>query len=224
MVLKFKILLQDSELLEFAARQPRQYASMMFDRKQHLWAHSYWVKQKKPYPGRNIFWARGNGWVVCAFPMIIDQIGQDHELAGEIISVYRQTCEALLQCMNPDHTFGTLLKHRSYRELSATALISAGWLHGVRCGYLEEKFKEPAIKAFYACVDAMETTEEGIFMTGISGPTIPMPLFPKCGYQLVPRGKNWSYGIAALIFAAIEYKRIFETKQSGENDEQDIFI
>ena len=44
-------------------------------------------------------------------------------------------------------------------------------------------------------------------MPEISGPTIPMPLSPKLGYLAVPLGKNWSYGVAALIFAAIEYKR-----------------
>ena len=98
--------------------------------------------------------------------------------------------------------------HKSYRELSATALISAGWLHGIRCGYLDEKFLKPAVKAFEACVNAMEETEDAVYMTEISGPTIPLPVMPKAGYSMVPRGKNWSYGIAALIFAALEYKKL----------------
>ena len=198
----------DSELLNFASRQPKQYASMMFNEEHHLWAHSYWVKRKSAYPQKNIFWGRGNGWVICAFPMILDNIGLDHNAAPEIIDLYRKTSYALLECMNKDYTFSTLLKHKSYTELSATALISAGWLHGIRQGYLDESFLEPAIKAFYACVDAMEISSEGVYMTQISGPTIPLPLFPKLGYTMIPLGKNWSYGIAALIFAAIEYKKI----------------
>ena len=109
--------------------------------------------------------------------------------------------------MNEDYTFNTLLKHKSYRELSATALIAAGWMHSVRCGYLDERFLLPAVRAFEACVEAIEESEEGIYMPEISGPTIPMPLAPKLGYLAVPLGKNWSYGVAALIFAAIEYKR-----------------
>ena len=197
----------DKELLEFAARQPKQYASMMFQEKDGLWAHSYWVKANRAFPLRRIYWGRGNGWVICAFPMILDNIGTDHKEAENIIEIYRKTSEALLQCQNGDGTFATLLKHKSYRELSATALISAGWMHGVRCGYLDEKFLEPAQKAFFACVDAMEESADGIFMTEISGPTIPVPVFPKLGYQIVPRGKNWSYGIAALLFAAMEYKK-----------------
>ena len=183
----------DGELLDFAARQPKQYASMMLDKEKGLWSHSYWVKCGRAFPRRDLFWGRGNGWVVCGFPMILDSIGLDHAEAPTVIELFRTTCEALLPCMREDHTFGTLLKYDSYRELSATALISAGWLHGIRCGYLDEKFLEPAVKALE-----------------ISGPTIPVPLFPKLGYKLVPLGKNWSYGVAALIFAAIEYKKCLE--------------
>ena len=197
-----------SELVEFAARQPKQYASMMFNEESGLWSHSYWVNFKMRYP-KSVFWGRGNGWVIAAFPMILDNIGLDHPEAQEIISLYQRTSEALLTRMNPDGCFNTLLTHKSYRELSATALISAGWMHGVRCGYLDEKFRDAAVKAFEAVVDAMEFEGDAVAMTEISGPTIPVPLFPKLGYKLVPKGKNWSYGIAALIFAAIEYKKLF---------------
>ena len=200
----------DAELLDFAARQPKQYASMMLDKEKGLWAHSYWVNQKTAFPKRDLFWGRGNGWVICAFPMILDNIGLDHKEAPEIIRLFRQTSEALLTCMRDDYTFNTLLKYKSYRELSATALISAGWLHGIRCGYLDEKFLEPAIKAFEACVNAMEESDDGVYMTEISGPTIPLPLLPKLGYKMIPLGKNWSYGVAALIFAAIEYRKLLK--------------
>ena len=201
----------DGELLDFAARQPEQYASMMLDEKKGLWSHSYWVTAGRAFPRRDLFWGRGNGWVICGFPMILDNIGLDHPKAPGVIDLFVRTSEALLGCMREDYTFGTLLKYDSYRELSATALISAGWLHGIRCGYLDkEKFLEPAVRAFEACVNAMEESDEGVFMTEISGPTIPLPLFPKLGYKLVPLGKNWSYGIAALIFAAIEYKRCLD--------------
>ena len=199
----------DQELLEFAARQPYQYSSMMLNKDTNLWSHSYWVKFKKPFP-KNVFWGRGNGWVVCAFPMILDNIGLDHKEAPRIIEIYQKTSEALLKCMNDDYTFNTLLTHKSYKELSATALIAAGWLHGIRCGYLDEKFLEPEIKAFYACVDNFKEEDDKVLMTNISGPTIPIPLIPKLGYKLTPVGDNWSYGVAALIFAAIEYKKYFK--------------
>ena len=199
----------DRELLDFAARQPRQYAEMMLDEKSGLWSHSYWVGRGRRYPERD-FWARGNGWVVSGFPMILDNIGLDHSEAGKIIELFVKTSEALLPLMSEDFSFTTLLGQKSYRELSATALISAGWLHGVRCGYLDKSFLTPAVRAFETCVNAIEESSDGIFMPEISGPTIPLPLLPKLGYKLVPLGRNWSYGVAALIFAAIEYKKACE--------------
>ncbi len=198
----------DADLLEFAARQPRQYAQMMFDKTDHLWSHSFWVKQKKPFPEK-IYWARGNGWVICGFPMILDNIGLDHPEAKKIVEIFQKTSEALLKCMNQDGTFNTLLNHKSYRELSATALIAAGWMHGVRCGYLDSKFLKPALHAFHACTDAIQVNQNEVIFPEISGPTIPLPVFPKLGYLLILKGSNWSYGIAALIFAAVEYKKLY---------------
>lgn len=50
-------------------------------------------------------------------------------------------------------------------------------------------------------------------MTDISAPTIPLHIFPKLGYTLIPKNDNWSYGIAALIFAAIAYEKIGKEKE-----------
>ena len=199
----------DTELLDFAARQPEQYASMMLDRQKDLWIHSYWVGSGKAYP-QGLYWGRGNGWVVCGFPWILDNIGIDHPKAQGVLDLLGRTSRALLPLQSADGTFNTLLDQPSYRELSATALISAGWMHSVARGYLDECFLEPAVKAFMACIDAVEENGTGVFMPEISGPTIPLPLLPKLGYEMIPRGKNWSYGIAALIFAANAYRELHE--------------
>jgi unsaturated rhamnogalacturonyl hydrolase len=93
-------------------------------------------------------------------------------------------------------------------------LIAAGWLHGIRCGYLEESFRAPAVKALKSVVDNLEYKAGEVYMTEISAPTIPLHLLPYLGYKLVPRGKNYAYGIAALIFAAIEYDKLNHLKQT----------
>lgn len=59
-------------------------------------------------------------------------------------------------------------------------------------------------------MNAIEESDDGVYMTEISGPTIPLPLLPKLGYKMIPLGKNWSYGVAALIFAAIEYRKLLK--------------
>lgn len=198
----------DEKMLEVASRQPRILAKYLMDEKDNLWYHSYWVKQKTHYPKSKIFWGRGNGWVVCALPMILENIGQNVERQN-IIDIFQNTCEALLPFQRADGAFETVINRvgKTYRELSFTALVASGFLQGIRLGVLDEKFLIPALKAYKCCVDAIYEKDGKYFMPEISGPTIPLPLFPYLGYKLTPRGENWSYGLASLNFASIEFMK-----------------
>jgi unsaturated rhamnogalacturonyl hydrolase len=182
-------------------------AKYMMDPKTNLWHHSYWVKAKKPYP-RKVFWGRGNGWVIASLPMILEAIG-NHQERQTIIDIYLKTSAALIGLMRKDGCFETVLNRpgKTYRELSATALIAAGWLQGYRMGLVGKEYLEAGKKAFKAVVDQLEEGET-MMMPEISAPTIPLPIFPYLGYKLTPKGKNWSYGIAALIFAAIQFDAV----------------
>jgi unsaturated rhamnogalacturonyl hydrolase len=130
----------DQALLDYAARQPAIYSRYMQDEKTGLWRHSYWVKRARPHPRGDVYWGRGNGWVVCALPMIMDFIGPNHPQKAEIQRIFRFTAEAVIRSQRPDGSFSTVLGSNLDRELSATSLIAAGLLHGVRRGYLEERF------------------------------------------------------------------------------------
>lgn len=107
---------QDEELLDFAARQPKIYAKYMQDSGTNLWYHSYWIRAKRPYPGRRIYWGRGNGWVMAALPMILDQIGENHAEAPTIRRIFCQTAQALLPLQQPNGAFCTVLGKKAMRR------------------------------------------------------------------------------------------------------------
>lgn len=201
----------DAELLAFAARQPVAYRRLLQDSRDKLWYHSYWVKAKRPHPGRGLYWGRGNGWVLCALPMILDSTGPEDPCFEETRQILRETAAAVLKQQNRDGSFNTLLGRRSYQEMSATALIAAGVLHGVGRGYLPPEHQEAGEGAFRCAADRLTTDKQGgLHMPGISAPTIPLHIFPGLCYRLTPRGQDLSYGIAALIFAAIACQRLEE--------------
>ncbi len=200
----------DQELLDFAARQPRIYSRYMQSPGRKLWYHSYWVKAGRPHPRGDVFWGRGNGWVVCALPMIMDSIGPGHPEFEGIRAILGDTVAAVVPLQNPDGTFNTIFGKRSYPELSATALIAAGILHAVKNGYLDQKFLPAGQKAFRAVVDSIGEGPEGMYMPLISAPTIPLHLFPGLCYRVTPRGRNWPYGLAAAAFAAIWHQKLGE--------------
>ena len=204
----------DPELLQIAARQPRVMAKYLMDSKDHLWYHSYWVRQKTHYPRRPIYWGRGNGWVIASLPMIWELIRENPERAS-IAELLRATSEALLPYQRPDGTFETVINRpgKTYRELSFTALVASGWMQGYRLGLLGERFRDAGVRAFMAVTSAVQISKDAVLMPEISGPTIPLAVFPYWGYKGVPRKANWSYGIAALLFAAVEYHRLCEKDQ-----------
>lgn len=212
--LRYAVEQGDTELLDIAVKQPRLLAKQLQDEATKLWYHSYWVKRKHHYPKKEIYWGRGNGWVIAALPLILDYLPQEHPERNKILEIFKSTSEALLPYQRADGYWETVFNYvgKTYRESSATALIAAGWLHGVRSGWLNDKFKEPAIQAFKAVVDNFKYKNGKVYMTEISGPTIPLQLFPYAGYKFIPKGDNWHYGIAAIILASIAYQRLIDEK------------
>ncbi len=196
----------DEDLKAFALTQPVQYAKYLQDPVSKLFHHSYWKILNRPYP-RNIFWGRGNGWVVAAYSMFLNYLDdQDtRRILGEVSS-------SLLALQRSDYYFDTVVNKPgdNYRESSATCLIAAGWLNGVNHGYLEQKYEEPAKKALKAVVDNLAIHGDNYYMTEISLWTIPMFLMPYRlkfgpypGYKYVKKRRNVNYGVASLILAGI---------------------
>lgn len=199
---------RDGFYLNMARQQAVQLAKYLQDKKTGLWYHCYWVKLKTHYPVRRIFWGRGNAWVISALPKILDNIGDCPE-AETIKDILLKTSEALLKHQHKDGSFSTLLGRIGvYKESSATALIAGGWMHAVRKGYLPDRFLKPAFMAYEWADRCVIDDGKTVQMTHISGPTIPLQLLPWTGYAVVPRKANWTYGMAAYVWASIELDRL----------------
>lgn len=199
----------DRKLLDIAARQPRLYSSYMQDKDTGLWYHSYWVRSRRAYPGRGLYWGRGNGWVVSALPKILDNLPADHPERPGILAILEKTCREVIKYQNDNGSFNTLLGIESYEETSATALIADGLLHSINCSYLSgSEYKDSGIRAFKAVMDNLHEKDGRYYLENISAPTIPTQLIPGLVYKLTPRAANFKYGVAAAAFAAIEYDRL----------------
>lgn len=200
----------DAELYDFAMKQPALFAKYLQDPNDKLFYHSYWVKQKTTYPKSKYYWGRGNGWVIAGLPKVIANLPDQSPEKENAIKIFSETSEALLAYQRTDGFFETVFNKpgKTYIENSATALIASGWLEGVRLGYLDKKFLEPAMKALNAVVDTLTYKNNLLSMPLISMPTIPTPPAPYWAYKLTPRHSDWHYGLAALFFALINYRKL----------------
>jgi len=229
----------DAILLEYAKKQASVFAKYLRDGASGLFYHSYWTALKGPYPSKPIFWGRGNGWVMAAIPLLLEYLPEGEDKAATV-EVFCKLAKALRKYQRADGFFETLLEFKSnelksnevsvpsgnrkrhhknrpsrnYIEASATALIATGYLYGARTGLLDETYAQAGKQAFEAIDQSIRHDKHGLCLPNISAPTIPVPLAPRLGYLLTPRGSNQTYGVAAAIFAALEYERCLYPFQS----------
>lgn len=173
--------------------------------KDGFWHHAYWTKSKKAFP-KNLYWGRGNGWVMTSLPMIIENVSKENQ--EKIIPIYKKTVESMVKSHH-EGLYQTILNQSSPYESSANFLIFGGMIKGYLLGLVDKKTvefaKEGYEKAFSTFV---KTKHDQLKLTKVSNPTIPLYLLPKLGYMCIGFKDNWSYGLAALIFASIAYDKL----------------
>lgn len=175
--------------------------------KDGLWHHAYWTKSKKAFP-KNIYWGRGNGWVLTSLPMIMENLSK--EKIELIKPIYQKTVSSIIK-YHHDGLYHTILNKPSHLESSANFLIYGGILKGHHLGLVDNKTaiiaKEGYEKAFNTFIIK---TQNVLKLTKVSNPTIPLYIFPKLGYKLIGVKDNWSYGLASLIFSSIAYDQYIQ--------------
>ncbi|MFQ3325083.1 MAG: unsaturated rhamnogalacturonyl hydrolase [Pseudomonadales bacterium] len=206
----------DDELYDFARRQPFLFAQYLQDPQDKLFYHSYWTKRGHTYPKHKLYWGRGNGWVIAGLPKAIENFSADSDERKQAISIVQETSAALLPYQREDGFFETVFNKpgKTYIESSGTALIAGGWLQGIKDGYLDSSYRQPAMKALEAVVNCLEYKKGLLSMPLISGPTIPVQFLPYLGYKLTPRANDWEYGLASLIFAGINYQQLIDAESN----------
>ena len=197
-------------IYDFARRQPALFARYLQDPDDKLFYHCYWTKAGHTYPKNKGYWGRGNGWVIAGLPLTIDHFEVGSEEREQAIKILRETSAALAPYQREDGYFETVFNRpgKTYAESSATALIAGGWMHGVADGYLDDSYLEPALRAYSALLDSLEQRDGLLSMPNISAPTIAVQLIPYLGYKFTPRGSDWTYGLAAMFFAALNYRKL----------------
>lgn len=121
----------------------------LMDKKTNLWYHGWSFNKNKNIS--DVFWARGNCWIVIATIEIIDLLGS--KLSYPIKEILINNLNKLLFELYKLQDIKTGLWHtvlndnKSYLESSATAGIIYGILKGIRKRYINEKYIIIANKA-----------------------------------------------------------------------------
>jgi unsaturated rhamnogalacturonyl hydrolase len=167
-----------------------------------FFVHAYgWPGMQEP----NVFWGRGNGWVVASAGDYLRVKKARGEKDDAVEASYRALVGAFLGAQDPlTGLFWTVLNRpgETYLETSATALFALGLARGRRAGILGPEVLAPIQKAMEGV--AMRTTLDAQgrpVVTGTSGPTDPGTFATYAG---VAQKDDVTYGVGTVILALLE--------------------
>ncbi|WP_349316610.1 glycoside hydrolase family 88 protein [Chitinophaga sp. MM2321] len=119
---------------------------------------SYFGRKEKN--GANVFWSRGNGWVMGGLARVMDNMPANHPDRARFQELFKQMAYRIAALQNADGTWrASLLDPDSYpsKETSGTGFFVYALMWGVNNGLLPEKEFMPVVyKGWQALVDCVQ--------------------------------------------------------------------
>jgi rhamnogalacturonyl hydrolase YesR len=119
----------------------------LYNQEHHLWYRdSAWMPPVKTPAGKDVYWGRGNGWVVAALVRTLQTLPKSDAHYNEYLQDYKDMCAALIKLQRADGYWNASLhdpEHYGGKETSATSLFTYGFAWGVNNGVLDKAMSIP---------------------------------------------------------------------------------
>ncbi|WP_240336851.1 glycoside hydrolase family 88/105 protein [Rufibacter psychrotolerans] len=158
--------------------------------------------------GKDIYWSRGNGWVVAALVKVLEIMPKDAPYREEYQKTYLEMINALVPLQREDGFWNVSLEdptHYGGKETSGTALFAYGMAWGVNNGLLDrEKYLPIITKAW----NAME--KDAVHPNGFLGYLQGTGKEPKDGQPVSYTSKPdfEDYGLGCFLLAGTEIMKM----------------
>jgi rhamnogalacturonyl hydrolase YesR len=138
----------DERLYDEVVRQVLQFNTYLADGETGLYFHGWYNERQETTP---VLWGRANGWVVWATSEALLHLPKGHKGYKKVLKVYREHLAALAAVQDPSGMWHQVLDHpETFLESSCTAMFTLGMARGVRMGWLDNSYRERALKGWEA--------------------------------------------------------------------------
>jgi rhamnogalacturonyl hydrolase YesR len=132
------------------------------DQASHLfWRDSSFFGQTCPN-GQNMFWARGNGWVIAGTARVFDALPQGYANRSKYVGLFQDMAGALLTLQRPDGYWSSCLTDSAdfpSPETSGTSAFTFAYAWGLNRGLLDPaKYRAAADKGWSALASAVDSS------------------------------------------------------------------
>jgi unsaturated rhamnogalacturonyl hydrolase len=145
-MLRMAELTSDPSWYDDVVLQVVNFNQYLYNSEKGIFKHGWFDHIKEPSP---VFWARANGWVTWGTAEALLKLPADHPGYNTVLSLFQRHMEGLKKYQHKDGLWHQVLDHpESYLETSASAMFVLAMARGVRMGWLDESFREIALKGW----------------------------------------------------------------------------
>jgi rhamnogalacturonyl hydrolase YesR len=151
----------DERYLDFAVTNWWRTTDYLYNKDEHLFFRDSTYFQKHEANGKNVFWSRGNGWVMGGLVRMLQFLPMNHPDRSRFEQLFRDMAEKILSCQQLDGLWhASLLDPDSFpiKETSGSGFFTYALAWGMNQGLLDRAKFEPAVRkgwtALTGCVDA----------------------------------------------------------------------
>ena len=149
----------DTRYLDLAVNHWWRTSDYLYDKKEQLYFRDSTYFKKREANGKNVYWGRGNGWVMGGLVRMLQYLPSHHPSRPRFEQQFKDMCAKLLACQQADGLWrASLLDPASYplKETSSSGFYAYAFAWGVNQGLLDRSAYEPAVRkawsALMACV------------------------------------------------------------------------
>lgn len=151
----------DKRYLDLAVNHWWRSSDFLYDKNEHLYYRDSTYFDQREANGKNVFWGRGNGWVMGGLVRMLQYLPSNHPARARFESQFKQMAAKILSCQQADGLWrASLLDPAAYplKETSGSGFYTYALAWGVNQGLLDRAACEPAARkawaALVACIQA----------------------------------------------------------------------
>lgn len=144
------------------------------DEKTGLLYHAWDCEKKQPWANKETgcseeFWGRAMGWYITALCDILDYLPKDYEKREILIEYLKKFSEALTNFQDKETGLWYQVVDKgdvagNWTELSCSSLFTYGLSKAVRLGYIDEKYKENALRGYRGVINEITVNGDTLIL------------------------------------------------------------
>lgn len=187
----------ETKYYDDAVKQIRQMSKYLFRWDKKLYDHG--LNLHNEYDP-DIYWGRGNGWVILAISELLDVLPDNYRGMDEILKILRTHVQGLAEHQGGDGLWHNLLDRTdSYLETSSTAMFVYSIAHAINNGWIDYTFGSVAQAGWNALTSRV--TREGKVEGTCWGTTFADDMVY---YYHRPASEKASHGYGPVLLAGAE--------------------